>query len=360
MNRSSPKVAIFYDWLNQWGGAERVLIDILKIYPSAHLYTLVFNPKKTSWLPFRTKVFTTSINHLPHAHSNPIIYTPLYTIALKRLDLSAYDIIISTTSTIGHQLTTSKKQLYVCYFHNINRYLYYTPPKYLLLKPFLKIYQLLDTRLALNPNHLLCNSKTVQQRIECHYHRQAQIIHPGVNVKEFIPVAHPSNDYFLIVSRLVTHKNIDLAIHACQSLRLPLKIVGIGRESARLKNISTKTTQFLGQVDHQQLINLYQNCLALIHPQVEDFGLTSLEVQSCGKPVIALRSGGATETVINRQTGIFFNHPTTQSLTRAVKNFKSAKFSPTACRNQAIRFSQNNFMLNFKNTIDALWQAHIS
>lgn len=359
MKKSSPKIALFYDWLNQWGGAERVLLDILALYPQAHLYTLIYDPFKTPWLPKKLKITASFINRLPLANRNPIFYTPLYLPVLRQFDLSQYDIIIATTTTVGHYLKTKPQQLFICYFHNINRYLYLIPPR--LLQPLLKIYQPIDKHFAQQPDCLLCSSKTVQQRIQKIYHRRAKIIYPGVDTNKFKPIRNSKFkilNYFLIVSRLVPHKNIDLAIRTCQSLNLPLKIAGAGRQEQYLKSIATKTTEFLGQIDNHQLIQLYQNCAALIHPQTEDFGLTPLEAQACGKPVIALATGGATETIISGQTGLFFHDP--KSLQEILKHFDPFSFKPSLCRQNALKFSQKRFMLNFKKTINSLWQTHIS
>ncbi len=356
IKNSPPKVAVFYDWLNQWGGAERVLLDILQIFPNSDLHTLVYNPSQTHWLPKNHQIYPSLLNHFPKASQNPIFYTPFYTPIIRQLDFSQYDIVISTTSTIGHQLPVSPHQLFICYFHNINRYLYQIPPT--LLKPLLKIYQRLDYHFAQKPNSLLCNSKAVQQRIKKHYHRDAQIISPGIDTSKFIPAPHPKSLHFLIVSRLVSHKNIDLAIRACQSLNLPLKIVGTGRQEKYLRSISLPTTEFLGSVSETKLLNLYQNCSALLYPQEEDFGLTCLEAQSSGKPVIAYQRGGATETIIPQKTGIFFQKLTLDSLTTALKSFKPSDFNPQTCRQQASKFSRQLFMLNFKKTVNQLWHLH--
>lgn len=361
MTSSSPKVAIFYDWLNHsYGGAEKVLLDILKIFPSSDLFTLVYDPHRTSWLPSTTKVITSPINYLPGAKSNPIFYTPFYSLALASFDFSKYDAVISTTSTIGHQLPVSSKQLFICYFHNINRYLYFTPKKYQLLQPLLKIYQRFDQHFIKPSQYLLCNSATVQARIAKYYHHPATIVYPGIDTTVFTPISRPQANYFLIVSRLVPHKNIDLAIKACQQINFPLKIVGVGRQARQLQSISNSSTEFLGNLNQPQLVKLYQNCLCLLHPQEEDFGLSCLEAQACGRPVIALSRGGATETVLDGQTGLFFHQPTVKSLSLALKKFSHFHHNPHLCRQNALKFSRQHFVLNFTNTFDTLWQVHTS
>jgi glycosyltransferase involved in cell wall biosynthesis len=329
-------IAIFYDWINQWGGAEKVLLDILSIYPQADLYTLVYNPAKTAWLPQQIKVNPTFVNKLPFKNRNPIYYTPFYSLALEKFDFSQYDIVISTTSTIGHCLLTSPKTLFVCYFHNVNRYLYQTPNQYKILKPILKKYQKTDFIYAQRPDYLLCNSLTVQKRILENYHRTAQVIYPGVDTSFFVPNKKSSVDpYFLVVSRLVPHKKIELAIQACLDLDQKLVIIGSGRDMSRLKKIKPSTNNskiiFMGQVSNKKLLTLYQNCQALICPQIEDFGLTPIEAQACGKPVIALNQGGITETVVDQKTGILFQHQTVDSLKQAIVKFQSFDFNSTVC-----------------------------
>lgn len=357
------KVAIFYDWLNQWGGAERVLLEILKIYPKASLFTLIHDQTKTSWLPSDTKVTTSFIQKLPLSRKNPIFYTPFYALALEQFDFSQFDIVISTTSSIGHCLLTPPTTLSVCYHHNTNRYLYQTPKAYQFLSPLLNRYKKTDYIYSQRPDQLLCNSKTVSKRILDNYHRPSTVIYPGVDIDFFTPKKQPlSSDYFLVVSRLVAHKKIDIAILACHKLKKKLIIVGSGREKNKLINLKNKLKDkniiFLGKVSDKKLKTLYQNCQALICPQIEDYGLTPLEVQSSGRPVIAYQKGGITETVINGKTGIFFKYQTVKSLSLALKKFNSNSFSSESCVTNANKFSKQNFVLNFNHTIDKLWQQH--
>ena len=359
-----PKVAIFYDWLNQWGGAEKVLLDILKIFPNAQIFTLIHDPKKTDWLPKNIKINTSPLNKFPLAKKNNILYTPFYSIFLEQFDFSQYDIVVSTTSTIGHSLLTPTNTLFICYFHNINRYLYQTPPQFKIISSLLKKYRKTDFIYGQRPDYLLCNSLTVQKRIESSYHRSAQIIHPGVDTTFFAPSQNnlTQEPYFLVVSRLVWHKRIDLAIKTCNQLNQKLIIVGEGRDKNKLIKIKNQNPKskviFFGHVSNKKLLFLYQNCQALICPQIEDYGLSPLEAQACGKPVIAYKKGGITETVINNKTGIFFLKQSVKSLSKAIKKFNPINFSTQDCLNNANRFSNQIFMLNFKQTIDKLWQQH--
>ncbi len=355
-----PKIAIFYDWINQWGGAEKVLLDILAIFPETPVYTLVYNPVKSSWLPQNIKVTPSIINKFPFSKNNPIIYTPFYDLALEQFDFNQYDIVISTTSTVGHCLLTNPETLFFCYFHNINRYLYYTPPKYFLLKPLLSLYKKIDRIESKRPDYYLCNSQTVAKRLQKHYHINPQIINPGVDIDFFKPINNSNNSYFLIVSRLVPHKNIDIAIKAFINLSYKLVIIGTGRYHKKLKQLANNSSNitFINNVSSSELLSYYQNCRALICPQLEDFGLVAIEAQACGKPVIAYGYGGHTETVVNRKTGLFFYHPTQKSLLKCLRKFNKLKFDPEICRNNSLKFSNRNFMLNFKKTIINLWQNH--
>jgi glycosyltransferase involved in cell wall biosynthesis len=358
-----PKVAIFYDWLNQWGGAERVLLNILKIFPESSVFTLIHNPKKTHWLPKNTKIITSFINKLPFSQKNPIFYTPLYSLALEQFDFSDFDIVISTTSISGHCLLTSPKTLFICYLHNINRYVHQTPKQFNYLKPLLNWYKKIDFIYGQRPDYLLCNSNTVKERILNNYQRSSSVVYPGVDISFFTPSKNQVEDkYFLVVSRLVKHKRVDLAIKACHKLGKKLIIVGRGREKLNLVKMSRSLNDpniiFLGKINNHKLLHLYQNCQALICPQIEDFGLTPLEAQACGKPVIALKKGGITETVINGKTGIFFKNQTIKSLSKAIKKFDPKNFSSSDCIINATKFSTTNFMLNFKQIINSLWQKH--
>lgn len=314
MKKSYPKVAIFYEAINQWGGAERVLLDILKIYPKADILTLFYKPVK--WLPNNIK-----------------IYTPPFS-------LPKYNLVISTGAHIPHWI-----KAHVYYFHNTNRHLYNNK--------ILKHLAFLD-KLFIKKNKLyLCNSKNVQSRLAKIFNINSKIVYPGIDTNKFIPLKSPSKDYYLIVSRFVPYKKIDLAIIACQELGKKLLIIGTGRQEKYLKSISnSRYVQFLGKTNEKELISYYQNALALIFPQLEDFGLTALESQACGRPVIAYKAGGALETIIENKTGIFFKKQTIKSLKNAIQKFEKQKFSSINCRTNSLKFSTSNFMINFKKQIN--------
>jgi glycosyltransferase involved in cell wall biosynthesis len=331
------RIALFYDWLNQWGGAERVLLDLHELYPNAPIFTLVHNAKLTPWLK-NTKIITPKFY---------LKYPPFYPLLAEQFDFSDYDIVISTTSYFGHCLLTLPKTLYLCYCHTPNRYIWQ--------KSLLSLYRPIDRIYSNRPDFFLASSQNSQHRIKKFYGRDSILVYPGVNLKKFYPNYQTPQNYFLIVSRLVPHKKIDLAIHACHQLQQKLFIVGTGRHQKYLQSIISPYVTFLGQVPEKKLIKLYQNCQALICPQEEDFGLTPIECQACGRPVIAYGRGGITETVADNKTGLFFKHQTINSLASALQKFSFTYFDPSNCLSQANKFSQSNFMLHFKSVVEDPW-----
>jgi glycosyltransferase involved in cell wall biosynthesis len=409
------KTALIYDKVNTFGGAERVLFALHQLFPQAPLYTSVYHPSKAPWAKVFPQIIPSFLQHFPFARTHPQWYTPLMPLAFETLDLSHYDLVISVTSGETKGVITKPETLHLCYCLTPPRYLWIDPgyssyqhfglfnPLVNLTKPFLlPNLQAWDQVAASRPDAYATTSQTVARRIQEFYHRSAKVIHPLVDTNFFKPAeTKPQNltsnknshslpvtsyklknrpkDYFLLVSRLVPYKKVDLAIRAFQQLsrhpefiskkqaslisessQIPgpsnsagrqvrndfrLKIVGTGPDLPRLKRLAkrTSTVKLLGHISEKHLLSLYQRCQALIMPQEEDFGLVALEAMACGKPVIAFQKGGATETVIDQKTGLFFSHQTPDSLISAVKKFKSTSFSPQACRAQAAKFSLDNF-----------------
>ncbi len=355
----SPRIAIYYDWLNQWGGAERLLLDLLSIFPKAQLYTSVHNPSATKWLPKNVPITASFLNKIPLFKKNSIISALFQPIAIEQFRFDQFDIVISLTSMHGQCLLTSPQTLHICYCLTPNRYLYqknYSFP----VKHLITFYQKIDYCYAQRPDSYLAISKTVRRRIQKNYHRHAQIINPGVDISIFKPALNPTNDYFLTVSRLVPHKNVDLAILSCLQTKNRLKIVNTGPELSYLKKIANGSPliEFVGTVTQPQLIKLYQNCQALICPQREDFGLSALESLACGRPVLAFKEGGIGEIVIDNKTGLLFSEQSVTSLTQVLKIFPKNKFPPEQCRQRAIHFSKNKFMLSFKRIVLNVWKKY--
>ncbi|MCL4383916.1 glycosyltransferase [Patescibacteria group bacterium] len=357
---STAKIAIFYDWLNQWGGAERLLLDLLQLFPQAELFTTVFNPQKTSWLPSPIIPRTSFLNNFPFFRQNNLLSALIQPIALEQFDFSEFDIVISLTSFHGQCLITLPGTLHLCYCLTPNRYLYSLRPSNF-LQPFISLYQKIDYIYAQRPDFYFAISKTVQKRIQKKFHRPSPVIYPGVDLDVFRPqnTTMSVTPYFLVVSRLVPHKKIELAIEACRQTNNQLKIIGTGRDLARLQSIAKGSkTEFLGDLSQKEVIFHYQNCQALICPQLEDFGYTALEAQACGKPVIAYQRGGFSETIIDGRTGLLFPEQSVSSLIQALKIFPKNKFSPDSCRQNAHRFSRQRFMVDFFKSLKNIWQQY--
>jgi glycosyltransferase involved in cell wall biosynthesis len=362
------KVALVHDYLTEYGGAERVLEVIRELYPNAPVHTSMYNHHKFKDWDIRPSKIST----LPMASKLTKSFTFFMPLIFENLDLRDFDVIISDGTIWSKGVLTTPEQLHIFYAH--------TPPRWLwglsgetdrrrlwflqpILKPLDNWLRIWDFETAQRPDFIVANSKTTARRIKKFWRREAKVIYPPVDVKGLtLPKVRPLKDfnhsYFLVVSRLAAYKNIDLAISACNKLKLPLKIVGVGREEERLRKLAGPTVEFLGFVDDDTLAELYQNCRALIHTaSSEDFGLAPVEAMAYGKPVIALRSGGVTETVVDGKTGLFFDKPTTESLIKAIERFNNLTIDPDDCRKQAAKFSKERFQKEFRQLVEEKWHA---
>ncbi len=350
--KKNLKTAIVYDWANQIGGAERVVELIAKIFPNSDLYTAVYDPKNAPWTKSFNKIVPSFINNLPLAKKNYHWYFSLLPLAFESFNFTGYDLVISVTGYPGKFIITRPETCHICYC--------LTPPRFLwnkenLPKSFSKFsplhYRLrAEDQLAANrPDYLFTTCENTANKIKKIYRRKSEIIYPGINTKKFIPLKNGSiDDYFLIVSRLVEYKKVDLAIKTFNILKWPLKIIGSGREEKKLKSIADKNIEFLGKVDDNALVSHYQNCRAVIFPQEEDFGLVPIEAQACGKPIIAYRKGGAIETIIPGVTGEFFSSQNPASLIELLKSFNQKIYKPENCRKNSLKFREERFLEIFK------------
>jgi len=350
------RVALVYDRVNKIGGAERVLEALHEIFPNAPLYTAVYNPKTAPWAE-KFNVIPSFLNKFPFAKRSHEIYPWLTPLAFESFDFSEFEVVISVTSEAAKGIITKPKTLHICYCLTPTRYLWSGYEDYFknevfrfFTKPVVSYLRRWDKIAAQRPDVFVAISKNVQQRIKKYYGRDSEVIYPPVDIDKF-PISNsqfPIGEYFLIVSRLVPYKKVDIAIQAFNKLGLPLKVVGTGREMGRLKRMAKKNIEFLGQLTDFQLLSYYQRCQAVVFPQEEDFGLVPLEAQACGKPVIAYRAGGALETVIERKTGEFFDKQTPENLEEIVKKFKPEKYKPEDCRQNALKFDIKIFKKKWK------------
>lgn len=360
------KVALVYDRVNKFGGAEQVLTNLHRLWPEAPLYTAVVNFDTAPWAKQFT-VIPSFLQRIPGAKNNHELYPWLTPMAFETFNFTGYDVVISVTSAEAKAIITPPKTLHLCYCLTPTRYLWSHRRAYLKepglgfwLRPVQPYLQANDLVYSRRPDIYVAISKTVQRRIKKYYGRNSTVIYPPVNVKNFKPrTSNPAlGDYFLIVSRLVAYKRIDLAIRAFNRLKLPLVIIGQGRDKLRLRRLAGPTIKFAGWVSDDELIAYYQHCRALVMPQEEDFGITGVEVQAAGRPVIALSRGGARETVVNRQTGILYPNNAVDSLSQAVKQFGVRHWESELMIAQAEKFDRKVFLNRFKKLVEVSWQKY--
>lgn len=346
------KIAIVYDRVNKWGGAERVLLALHEMFPDAPLYTSVYDEKNAHWANVFSEVKTSFLQKFPFAKSNHEFLAPFMPLAFESFDFSGFDLVISVTSEAAKGVRVKPGTMHVCYCLTPTRYLWSHHEEYFknipfkgFLKPLLNYLKKWDLAAAQRPDLVIGISTEVQSRIKKYYKRDSVIVYPPVNVK---PVSQRSKTgkYYLIVSRLVKYKKVDLAVDAFNKMGKQLVIVGLGRQGRSLKRKAKKNIKFVGQVTEQELKNYYLGAKALIMPQEEDFGIVAIEAQSLGVPVIAFKKGGAIDTVIPEKTGVFFEEQKPESIVEAVKRFEKIRFVVDNLYTNAGRFSKEVFKTN--------------
>lgn len=362
------KVALVYDRINKFGGAERVLLSLHKIFPNAPLYTLVYDKKAAGWSK-AFNVIPTFINKIGFLKNKHELLAPIAALAFETLDLREYDVVISITSSDAKSILTKPKQLHICYCLTPTRYFwsgedqYAKDAKFRIIPRWLHNYfRTVDLLISKRPDKYIAISNEVSDRIKKYYHREAPVIYPSIEDKFYSNnfIKNEDRDYYLIVSRLVPYKKVDMAIRAFNTLKKKLVVVGTGAELKNLKNISKETIHFTGIIDDTTLINYYRGAKAVIFPQYEDYGLVPLEAQACGTPVIAFGKGGALETVIKNKTGVFFNQQTVNSLCEAVTKFEELQINSQDCYQNARRFNSSSFQKNFSKKVEKLWSDYLA
>lgn len=359
------RVAIVHYWLvGMWGG-DKVVEALLDLYPDADIYTHVQRPwALTDRLRARIKG-TTFIDRLPGARNHYQKYLPLMPIALEQLDLTDYDLVISSESGPAKGVITRPETLHICYCHSPMRYAWnmYAEHMKQLRWPMRPIAQLLMHRIRLwdrasadRVDRFIANSHTVGGRIAKYYRRDCTVVHPPVDVDRFTPTAETDGSY-LFVGRLVPYKRADLAVEAFTRSGHTLSIVGGGPDEDRLRALAGPNIKFLGRVSDAELDRLYQSCKGLIFPGEEDFGIVPVEAMAAGKPVIALGKGGASETVIDGETGVLFEHETVADLQAAIERAESITFSAERIAAHAAGFRKDRFLAEMKAEIERSLEA---
>lgn len=366
------KVALVHDFLNQVGGAEKVLQVFHSLFPRAPVFTIVYDPEETRGEFNDLDIRTSFIQKIPLGAKRYKWYLSWMPAAIERFNLSKYDLVLSDSSAFAKGVITKPETLHICYCHTPTRYLWsdtysYTEelkqPK--IIKSFLpfilnRIRQW-DKLAADRVDRFIANSHFVSERIRKYYGRGSTVIYPPVETKE-IPFPNPQKigNYYLIVSRLRPYKRVDLAIEAFNALQLPLKVVGTGEEYRKLKKIAKKNIEFLGPVSDKERNKLLSSCIAFIHPQEEDFGISAVETMAVGRPVIAYKSGGALETVKKGKTGEFFEDQTPWSLVDAVREFRPEKYDPKVIREHALQFDTSIFKKKIKDFVEKAYKKHVT
>jgi glycosyltransferase involved in cell wall biosynthesis len=375
------KVALVHELLTMRGGAERVLRVLAGMFRDAPIYTLLYDEGKLGdWFPpnrIRTSRIQTSLLHtayrILHTANNHHLYLTHFPAAVETWDFSGFDLVISSSSAFAHGIITNGAPRHLCYVQSPARYLWDRTHDVLeragkgLLGPLKRWYlertfhplRIWDAETADRPDRLIAASKEVQRRIELYWRRESTVIYPPLDDFWFTPPRSPgprleTPAYFLIASTLVPYKRIDIAIEVANHLRFPLKIAGTGPDARRLKGIAGPTVEFLGYRSEEELKQLYTHAVATILPGEEDFGLVPLESMACGTPVIALRKGGPLETIIEGQTGTFFDELSEESLAEVLRNFERSAFNPETCRGRAREFSRERFEREMHETIQTL------
>lgn len=352
------KIALVHDDLVQWGGAERVLEALCEIFPDALIFTSVFdknNPILKEKFA-KKKVVTSFLQKIPGWRSSYKSLLPLYPIAFEQFDFTEFDLVISQTTRFAKAIITKPNTTHVCYCH--------TPPRFLwnfsgetvnpLLQPYLSFLRIYDQMSSKRVDYFIAGSKNAQNRIKKIYQADSKVIYPFVNLSPYQNIATFNGGYFLTISRLNYYKRIDLCIEAASKLKIPLKIIGDGPYKTKLTQIASNNVEFLGRVSEELLIKIIAGCKALIVPAEEDFGLTSLEAQALGKPIIAFGQGGALETVINGETGYLFPEQTTNSLIDSLQLLDKKGYNRKKSLEQAASFSKEKFIKNFQELIRSL------
>lgn len=348
------RVAIVHDWLNQMGGAERVLEALVEMFPEAPVYTSMYWAEGMPRQYRDWDIRTTWMDHLPGIHRNHQPYLLLYPLAFGGLELEDYDLVISNKSAFCMGVQTPPRTRHVCYCLTPTRFVWdfdtYVHREQVngmarkLVKPFINWLRRWERQAADRVDAFVAISREVQARIQRIYDSRSAIIYPPVDTDRFALASDGhAQDYYLIVSRLIPYKRIDLAVRAFNQLGLPLWIAGDGRDRESLEAIAGPSVRFLGRVPDEELGDLMAGCRAFVFPGLEDFGIAPVQAMAAGRPVIAFEGGGAKDYVVEGITGAFFREQTPEALTEAVHRFDAAGVDPEVIQAHARKFDSGVF-----------------
>lgn len=372
---AEPRVALVHHWLVSPGGAEKVLYELHQMYPNAPIYTAAYLPKKFPEFA-SADVRTTFLDKIPYLKYKHQFFPIFLGLPFKTLDMSEYDLVISSCAAEAKYVRTGDKTLHICYCHTPVRY-YWTDYEWRLKNlPFGKLNWLarivfpmvvgvlrrVDYKAAQGVNVFVANSKHIQQRIKQYYHRESTVIYPPIETEKLSQMTSGIRDYYLIVGRQVASKRLDVAVEAFNELGLPLKVAGTGEEIARQRLRAKANIEFLGYVSDEKRDELFAGAKGFVFPPEEDFGMVPLEAMAAGTPTIAYNQGGAPEYVIEGRTGVLFDRQTSDSLVQAVQRFETMEFDETIIREHAKMFDSAVFrkkIAKFVNDEQAVFNSKI-
>lgn len=372
MASKKPRVAIVHDWLTNMGGAEPLVLELHKLYPDAPIYTSVYDKQKMTAFA-DCDVHTTYLQKiLPRfIRYKHVLWPVLRAHAFRKLDMSQYDLIISSSTAESKSVKKKPSATHICYCNTPTRY-YWSHyeefknsfnfgPMNFLIKPMIPFFvwwmRKLDLKAAAGVDHFIANSNEVKRRIKKYYNRDSAVIFPGVDTGRFAQNSNhksqiPERSGFITWGRHVPYKKFDLAIEACNLLEVPLTIIGNGPETDRLKQLAGPTITFPGRVSDEELVKLAHKSQAFIFPGDEDFGISPVEAIASGLPVIAYKSGGALDYVIEGKTGTFFTSQTVPALAKAIKNFNYKDYDQAELQDFADNFSNSRFRQEIKEFVN--------
>jgi glycosyltransferase involved in cell wall biosynthesis len=363
------RIALVHDYLTQFGGAERVLEVLHEVFPEGRIFTSLVDrsalpPRVAAW-----DLHETWLARIPQASRVHRGLVPLYPAAFRGLAdaLAEVDVILADSSAWAHHVGVHAETVLICYCHSPARFLYgdrdYLAPARIppilghLASMVFAALRRTDRRAAARVDRYVANSRNVAARIRAIYGRDAAIVYPPVDVDRFAGPPIPAEPWYLVVSRLVPHKRIDLAVDVATRYRLPLKVIGDGRAYAQLRRRAGPTVEFLGRMDDAQVVDHYRRARALILPGAEDFGMTAVEAQAAGRPVIAYGAGGALESILPGETGILFGCQTVESLMASIEAFEARQWEAERCRANALRFGRERFLREIAAEVEAALES---
>ncbi len=362
------RLALVHDYLNQHGGAERVLEHLHGMYPAAPIYTSMYAPDLMPPRYRQMDVRTSFMQRLPGVHRHHQPYLLGYPLAFESFHLAGYDVVLSNSSAFAKGVVTPPETLHVCYCLTPMRWAWayheYVDREQIggalrralpLVMHYLRLW---DVASAQRVDRFVAISRAVAARVRKYYGREAAVIYPPVDVERFTPRAAPPDDFYLIVSRLVPYKRVDLAVAAFNALGWPLKIVGDGRDRAALQRRAKANVEFLGRLPDDAVRDLMARCRAFLFPGLEDFGIAPVEAQAAGRPVVAYAGGGALDTVRDGETGVLFQEQSAAALAEAVRRCADLVLAPATIRAHAERFSATRFRRELSEYVERAWAEH--